>query len=95
MESSSQRNNQVEGSFLKVWTFLLQGGDVFSMTLPGNPGLHHDGHKTVWKLMGTEALMEAAKNLIIATGCQVQVFTEEESPEQTEERLHLLQGCGS
>lgn len=67
---------------MKVWTFILRGGSPLEMSLPGNPKLEHNGEMTVWKLCGTRNLREAAENLIAQQGCTVEVYTEEETPEQ-------------
>lgn len=67
---------------MRVWTFFIQGGKPFEMTLPNNPNLSHDGRTTVWKLCGSETLRKAAEELIAMNGGQVQVYTEQETLEQ-------------
>lgn len=73
-----------------VWTFQLVGGQAFTMTLPNNPSLDHDGQRTLWKMVGTETLAKQALQAFQAFGVQVNLYTESELPEQTAERLALL-----
>lgn len=76
---------------VKVWTFLVRGGpDDLSISLPGNPPLHHTGSMTIWKLVGTQETADAATGLLRSLGASVEVFTEEESQEQRAERMRLL-----
>ena len=70
------------GSPVRVWTFLLIGGESFRLALPGNPLLDHTGGTTLWKLVGTRELAESAGQLMTLTGVTVRVFTEEQTPEQ-------------
>jgi hypothetical protein len=76
---------------VRVWTFLVRGGpDDFSLTLPNNPSLTHNGTTTLWKLLGTKETADSALGLIRSLGATAEVFTEEESPEQRIERKRLL-----
>ncbi len=77
---------------VKVWTFRIQGGEAFDISLPANPALNHDGGRTLWKLLGPKELADAAASLIRAMGAEVEVFSEEQTPEQLEERQRLLEG---
>ena len=80
-----------QGATVVVWTFLITGGDEhLQMTLPNNPPLVHDGHRTVWKLLGTERLASAAEEIIKAAGATVQRWAEVQTKEQTEERQAIL-----
>jgi len=33
----------------RMWTFLIEGGEPFEVTMEGHPPLQHDGHRTLWK----------------------------------------------
>jgi len=75
---------------VKVWTFVIEGGQELSLSLPGNPSLQHDALRTIWKLVGTEETANSAAGLIRSLGAKVTLYTEEETPEQVEERSRLL-----
>lgn len=76
---------------VRIWTFIITGGDeCLTITLPNNPALVHNGRMTVWKLMGTTRLAEAAQTLIRASGSDVICTVESQTEEQTEERKALL-----
>lgn len=91
MEEQGVRNTQHQ-SPVKVWTFRIQGGQEFSITLKGNPSVNHDGGRTLCKLVCSFEVAEQFIGLVKALGSSVEVFTEEESQEQTEERETLLTG---
>lgn len=74
-----------------VWTFLILGGDENLMiTLPNNPPLVHNGHRTVWKLLGSDRIASAAEELIRASGATVSRWAEVQSEDQTVERKAIL-----
>ena len=76
---------------MKVWTFLIRGGPSdFSLTLPNNPSLYHDGSITIWKMVGTQETANTGAGLIRSLGAAVTVYTEEQSKEQEAERRSLL-----
>lgn len=75
---------------MKVWTFVIEGGQEFTLSLPGNPSLQHDAFRTIWKLVGTEETADSAARLICSLGAKVTRLTEEETPEQVEGRARLL-----
>ena len=77
---------------MQVWTFIITGGQVFSLTLPNMPPLDHDGKKTVWKMVGDNVKALALQNAIIALGATAYCTTEVESIEQVQERTALLTG---
>lgn len=79
---------------MQIWTFLIIGGQDFTLTLKNNPTLDHIGGRTVWKFVGTEASAQALEAALASFGCTVTRTTETESPEQTAERLALL-GLGA
>ena len=74
----------------KMWTFVVKGGEGFQLKIPVHPILDHDGTNTIWKA-SLEA-MEAVeiKKAIESNGASVDIFHEEESPEQLEERSRRL-----
>ena len=74
----------------KVWTFLVLGGEPFSLFAELTPSLDHNGGRTLWKLVGTEADAAQAMSAIQDQGAQVVLTTEEQSPEQERERMRLL-----
>lgn len=73
-----------------VWTFQLVGGQTFDMKLPNNPPLNHDGQRTLWKLVCTKLLAQQAMSAFQAFGANVNMYVEQELPEQVAERQALL-----
>ena len=81
----------IQGDRSVVWTFVIMGGDgELTITLPNNPSLVHNGRRTVWKLLGTSKLADAAAELIRSAGCQVIRHGETQTDEQTFERQQIL-----
>jgi len=74
----------------KVWTFRITGGEDFSMSMPRTPVLEHTGRTTLWKMIGTVEVMEAAKTLIRQCGAAVEAHTEGQSTEQAAIRRERL-----
>jgi hypothetical protein len=74
----------------KVWTFEVLSGPPFQLSLPNNPSLTFEGHRTLWKLVGTRELAVAAEQIMKAIGVKVNCYTEEQTPEQAQERRNLL-----
>jgi len=74
----------------RVWTFVIEGGEPFSLTVPGGPSCNHRGGRTVWKLVGGAGLSKTVAQMMRALGAQVETYTEAESPEQAAERRKLL-----
>ena len=89
-ESSSGRNPLGP---VKVWTFLIRGGAPFSLMFPRDSGvlcppLEYKGRRLLWKMAGTEEMAHHVETAIReASGCQVERHTEEQTPEQAQERL--------
>ena len=78
---------------IRVWTFLIVGGQPFQLKLQNNPPLNHSGQgRTVWHLVGDKALMETAREHIVAQGATVIVYMQDESPEQRQLREERLRG---
>ena len=75
---------------MQVWTFEINGGQPFTLAVPGNPVLEHDGKRTVWKAAGPN--IPKLREAIVALGSHVVVYTESESEEQRMERQALLEG---
>lgn len=75
---------------MQVWTFLIIGGQDFTLTLKNNPILDHIGGRTVWKFVGSEESAQALESALKSFDCTVFRTTETESPEQVVERLALL-----
>jgi hypothetical protein len=75
---------------MQVWTFLIIGGQEFTLALKNNPTLDHIGGRTVWKFVGTESSAQALEVALKSFDCMVTRTTETESPEQVDERLALL-----
>ena len=86
MAESSKRSPIVH----KVWTFVVRGGQDFELTLPRNPPLHHDGGMTMWKLVGTQRIANAAREILEETGATVEMHTEVQSEEQRALRMKRL-----
>ena len=84
--------NRDSGVKVKVWTFVIEGGERMGLTLPNNPALVHDGRKTLWKLVGTKETADTAAGLIRSLGATLTILTEEESVEQRAERDRILHG---
>lgn len=78
---------------MKVWTFVVIGGQPFSLTLPDNPKLDHNGSMTVWKTFCDDGTAASLKEAFTALGATHVTFTtESESAEQKAERASLLDG---
>lgn len=76
---------------MKVWTFEIRGGEAFLLE-PAvgtfTPPLSHDGKRTLWKMTGTKEMAQQVQEAILAVpGCRVAYYTEEQTPEQEQERL--------
>jgi hypothetical protein len=75
----------------QVWTFIIQGGQPFRLTLPVHPLLDHPGTgMTIWKMVGVESEALAVENCVKSLGCVVQRYTEVQTEEQLAERQALL-----
>jgi hypothetical protein len=70
---------------VKIWTFLIQGGEVFALDVEKNPKLEHNGNRTtIWKFMGTVSEANSIENTIRTNfGSNVKVYTERQTEEQT------------
>jgi len=69
----------------KVWTFIIRGGNPFSLRIEGrlNPGLTHDGLMTMWKMVGTAEEAASVEDAITGPlfGARVERHTEVEDDE--------------
>lgn len=86
----------------QVWTFEIRGGSPFRLDAQSNPSLLHGYHftpwrithnppsMTLWKMVGTTEQADAVEAAIHEAGAKVRRYTEEQSPEQRNERLRLL-----
>lgn len=68
---------------MKVWTFIIRGGQPFKLKLADKIGplLDHDGRRTIWKMMGTEeeaASVEAMMASGTLIGARVERHTDED-----------------
>ena len=79
---------------MQVWTFLIIGGQSFTLALKNNPTLDHMGGRTVWKFVGLESSAQALEAALASFGCAVTRTTETESSDQSEERL-VVRGQGA
>lgn len=66
---------------MKVWTLEIRGGQPFDLQLSPesgaqNPTLHHDGERSLWKMVGTVEVLEAVRAALLEQGAQIKVFTE-------------------
>ena len=78
---------------MKVWTFVIIGGQSFSLSLQNTPRLDHNGSRTVWKTFCNESTAASLKEAFMALGAtHVTSTTESESAEQKVERASLLDG---
>lgn len=76
---------------VKVWTFILRGGNPFRLSFTGKlgPPLDHDGRLTVWKMVGTGAEAASVENMVVTVvGATVTRHTEEEDEEMLALRHH-------
>ena len=76
-------------SLHKVWTFLLLSGPSVQISLPGNPPLDFQGHRTIWKIVSSKAIADDAKRLFESLDIKVELYTEEENDEMIAEREML------
>lgn len=74
----------------KVWTFVIRGGEGFDLRLPRTPKCEHAGLFTMWKLVGNQAVAEAARALMEETGATVELHTEYQTEELTALRRERL-----
>jgi len=76
----------------KVWTFKITGGSVFllDMSEGGHPDLYHNGRLTLWKFLGDKKDAEKIKSSVEDLECEVELHTEEQSPEQEAERRRRM-----
>lgn len=79
---------------VKVWTFLIRGGEPFRLGLSTRLGplLDHKGGAgslTVWKMTGTAEEAVQVENMITGSliGARVQRHTEEEDAEMVKARF--------
>ena len=75
---------------VKVWTFIIRGGEPFQMKLAKlGPKLEHGGGMTVWKMMGTEEEAQSVEALIVGPtiGARVNRHTEKEDAEMVKARF--------
>ena len=79
----------VEGApaTMKLRTFIILGGEPFTIEMPLTPLLDHDGRRTVWKMYSQDADAVEVESFIRSTGADVQVLLEEQTPDMTLERL--------
>lgn len=75
---------------MKVWTFEITGGEPCVLQLPNTPTLNHTGDKTLWKMVGTSVLALAVETMLLASGADVILRTEFQTPEQTLMRQQRL-----
>jgi len=83
MVQSSEEYNKNTPEPIKVWTFLIVGGESFEMEVAGHPKLIHMGKRTLWKMVGTEEASNRLKNTLEGFfGPQVTKYTESQTEEQ-------------
>ena len=84
---------------MKVWTFVVVGGEPFVLEVKGNPSLVHDGGKSLWKLVADPAAATHAAMILRDRGCIVDVHVDGQSAEQFLERSGFMPSytfkCGS
>jgi len=76
----------------RVWTFRILSGPPFRLALPNHFPLDYEGGLAVWKLVGSKELADAALGIMTGIGAKADVFFEEETPEQTDERVATMAG---
>ena len=74
-----------------LYTILIQGGTGFTLALPGNPEVSHDGSTSTFHLyLNAQELLELG-NYLSNFNCSFEYWSmSEQSPEQEKERLKLL-----
>lgn len=76
---------------VKVWTFILRGGEPFQLKFNTKigPRLDHGGGHTVWKMTGTEEEARSVEALVAGPtiGARVERHTEEEDAEMVKARF--------
>lgn len=65
-------------------------GPPLRIDLPENPPLKFHGHREIWKMVGTKEMVESIENVLRNLGIVYSVHTEEQTPEQAEERRQLM-----
>jgi len=75
----------------RLWTFLVRGGEAFTVQPPGNPANHHDGSMSLFHLTLTEDQKQQVEDAATERGATVEVReVEGETEEQQAERRALL-----
>lgn len=76
---------------VKVWTFIIRGGEPFQLKLTTKigPSLVHVGGTSIWKMVGTEEEAQSVETLITGptVGARVERHTEEEDAEMLKARF--------
>lgn len=86
---AERRSTSDQPNCVKVWTFIIRGGQPLSLRLQRlGPGHEHNGRHSVWKLVGTAEEAVAAEALLTGplVGAQVIRTTEEEDDTMLELR---------
>lgn len=75
-----------------VWTFIITSGPRITVGLPDNPPLDYSGRgQHIWKIVATEATVEAYTKGLTELGLTLTVHTEEMTDEMLKEK-RALQG---
>ena len=74
----------------RVWTFLITSGPDFRLDMPRTPALEFTGSRTIWKMVGSEALANAVGQFMTEMGVKWERFSEGQTEEQRQERMGLL-----
>jgi len=75
---------------MTLWTFRFQGGTSFTLRVPWNPPVEHDGYLTVAHLLCSEEMYQVVLRFVEGQGTRVLSHSEGQTDEQAEERRRLL-----
>lgn len=78
-----------------VWTFRLVGGERFSVQLPKNPGVTHDGGLSIWHLRINSKDAAAVSEVARGYGAKLTSHAQTESNEQTQMHRRYMEAESS
>jgi hypothetical protein len=73
---------------------MILSGPEFKLTMPNTPHLEFDGTRTIWKMIGSNALADAVGQFMTEMGVKWERYTEGQTEEQRKERLGLIDPVG-
>jgi hypothetical protein len=76
----------------RMYTFKIQGGGAFTMSLPNTPKLEHSGGISIWRMVGTQEAVDSVKAFMELSKAKIEVYALEQTEEQAQIREDRLKG---